>query len=257
MGGSSGIGLASARLLARDGADVTITGRTQDKLRDATQNLRDEGLAVTGVACDAQVPGDVRAAVDVATADDRLDIAVVLPGWASFSPVLLFGDEELSREIALNVQPFFLTMKYGVPKMIESGGGAVVAMSSDAATFSTRFLSSLAAGKSAIDAIVRVAADELGEVNVRVNSVRPGLTRTPPVEFLFENAALLAEFEAGKPLGRAGEAEDVAHAIRFLAGPESSWITGQCLGVDGGHTLRSFPDLRVHAGHLMRQRAPD
>jgi NAD(P)-dependent dehydrogenase (short-subunit alcohol dehydrogenase family) len=107
---------------------------------------------------------------------------------------------------------------------------------------SSRYLAAYCAGKAAVDQMVRVAADELGELGVRVNAVRPGLTRTPAVEGLFR-PPIFDKFVAEQPIQRGGEVEDIAQAVRFLAGPESAWITGQCLTVDGGHTIRKFPDL--------------
>ncbi len=91
---------------------------------------------------------------------------------------------------------------------------------------------------------MRVAADELGEKNIRVNAVGPGLTNTDATAGMFANAGLMERFLDQQPLRRGGTAPDQAQAIRFLVGPESSWITGQCLTVDGGNTLRSFPDCR-------------
>jgi NAD(P)-dependent dehydrogenase (short-subunit alcohol dehydrogenase family) len=105
------------------------------------------------------------------------------------------------------------------------------------------FLAAYCAGKAAVDQLVRVAADELGRHRVRVNAVRPGLTRTGTTGPLFEAREIHARFLAQQPLARGGEAEDIARAVRFLAGPESSWVTGQCLTVDGGNTLRRFPDI--------------
>ena len=98
IGGGSGIGLGSARLLARDGAAVTLAGRTEQKLRDAAAGLAEEGLTVSWVACDALVPDQVRAAVDAASdAEGRLHIAVVVPGGGSLVPVLLYGDDQFSQ----------------------------------------------------------------------------------------------------------------------------------------------------------------
>jgi NAD(P)-dependent dehydrogenase (short-subunit alcohol dehydrogenase family) len=96
IGGGSGIGLGSARLLARDGAAVTIAGRTEQKLRDAAAALQGEGLAVSWVRCDALDGDSVSAAVDAASADGVLHIAVVVPGGGSISPVLLYGDDQFS-----------------------------------------------------------------------------------------------------------------------------------------------------------------
>jgi NAD(P)-dependent dehydrogenase (short-subunit alcohol dehydrogenase family) len=242
VGGGSGIGLASARLLATDGARVTIAGRTVGKLADAAAGLTAEGLPVHFAVCDALSGPSVADAVEQASEDGCLDIAVVVPGGGSIAPVLLFGDDEFSREVDLNVRPVYLTLKYAGQAMVRNGSGSFVAISSTAATFSARYLASYAAGKAAVDQLTRVAADELGAFGIRVNSVRPGLTRTPATQRAFEHPTMLDAFLAGQALAKPGEAVDVAHAVRYLAGPESCWVTGQHLGVDGGHTLRAFVD---------------
>ena len=242
IGGGSGIGFGTARLLARDGARVTIAGRTEEKLRAGRATLIDEGLDVSFAVCDARNANDVRSAVEAASDDGRLHIAVVVPGGGSFSPVLLYGDDQFGQEVDANVRPVFLLLKYAGQAMVRAGGGSFVAVSSTAAVFSARYLASYSAGKAAVDQLVRVAADELGVAGIRVNSVQPGLTRTPGTTRSFSNEPLLAEFLAGQAIGRHGEIDDIAHAIRYMAGPESSWVTGQLLTVDGGHTLRAFPD---------------
>ena len=112
IGGGSGIGLGTARLLARDGATVTIAGRTESKLHEASAELSDEGLHVRTATCDALRADDVRDAVDAASDEGRLDIAVVVPGGGSYSPVLLYGDDQFSAEVDLNVRPVFLLLKY-------------------------------------------------------------------------------------------------------------------------------------------------
>jgi NAD(P)-dependent dehydrogenase (short-subunit alcohol dehydrogenase family) len=126
--------------------------------------------------------------------------------------------------------------------MVRAGGGSFVAISSTAAAFSCRYLATYSAGKAAVDQLVKIAADELGVAGVRVNSVRPGMTRTPATAGAFANEAMMAEFLARQAIPRNGEVDDIAQAVRYLAGPESSWVTGQHLAVDGGHTLRAFVD---------------
>jgi NAD(P)-dependent dehydrogenase (short-subunit alcohol dehydrogenase family) len=242
VGGGSGIGLGSARLLAADGCHVTIAGRTEEKLVKSKESLQAEGLSVGYAVCDGTNADDVRAAVDAASNDGRLDIAVVVPGGGSYSPVLLYGDDQFSAEVDQNVRPVFLLLKYAGQAMVRAGGGSFVAVSSTAAVFSSRLLASYSAGKAAVDQLVRVAADELGEAGIRVNSVQPGLTRTPGTAGMFARQDVVDAFLAGQALNRSGEVEDVAQAIRYMAGPESSWVTGQLLTVDGGHTLRAFPD---------------
>jgi NAD(P)-dependent dehydrogenase (short-subunit alcohol dehydrogenase family) len=100
--------------------------------------------------------------------------------------------------------------------------------------------------KAGVVALIRVAADELGHLAVRVNAVRPGLTRTARNAALFEGE-IHQRFVEQKPLGRTGRPDDIAAAIRYLAGPESSWVTGQSFAVDGGHELRRAADLEAGA----------
>ncbi|MCD9623884.1 SDR family NAD(P)-dependent oxidoreductase [Rhabdothermincola salaria] len=242
IGGSSGIGLATARLLAADGCRVTIAGRDEQRLVDALRVLAAEGLEVHPCPCDTLRPMDVADAVAFAADGDSLEIAVTVPGGGSPSRLVDYDPDQFSAEVDRNVRPVFLLLKYAVPAM--PPGGSIVAVSSTAAAFSTKGLASYKTGKAAVDALVEVAADELGEEGIRVNSVRPGLTRTASTTGLFADDDMMAAFLANQPLARGGEADDIAQAIRYLAGPESSWVTGQHLTVDGGHTLRAFPDMR-------------
>jgi len=243
VGGGSGLGLGSARLLARDGAEVTIAGRTEQKLLDATAGLKEEGLVVRYAVCDGLDGPSVKAAVEAASnAERQLHIAVVVPGAASITPVLLFDDDQFSREVDGNIRPVYLLLKYAGHAMIRAGEGSFVAISSTAASFSARYIASYSAGKAGVDQLVRVAANELGRYRIRVNSVRPGMTRTPPTRPVFENIPMITAFLEGQPIARGGEIDDIAWAVRYFAGPESSWTTGQLLTVDGGHTLRAFVD---------------
>jgi NAD(P)-dependent dehydrogenase (short-subunit alcohol dehydrogenase family) len=245
VGGGSGIGLASARVLAADGARVTLAGRTLSKLEVAATGIRDwvPGAEVGVAVCDALIGDDVRRAVDVAAGDDGLDIAVTVPGGGPYSPVLGYGDDDFDAAIHANVRPQFLVIKYAGSSMVRSGGGSIVAISSTVAFFPMPFNAGYAAGKTAVDMLVRIAADELGGANVRVNAVRPGLTETDTTERLVGNDAIRERFFEQQPIKRVGRPDDIAQAVRYFAGPESSWVTGQCLTVDGGHTLRRFPDL--------------
>lgn len=245
VGGSSGIGLATTKLLARDGCRVTIAGRDPDRLATAMAECVGLAGAVVSVECDTMVEGDIVRAVTVAAEGERLDIAVTVPGGGTPMGVLDYPCEQFSAEVDRNVRPVYMLLHHAVPFMTD--GGAFVAVSSTAAVFSTRGLASYRAGKAAVDALVDVAADELGERGVRVNSVRPGLTRTGSTPRIFENEALLSRFLENQAIARGGEAVDVAAAIRFLVGPESSFVTGQHLAVDGGHTLRAMPDMRPAA----------
>ena len=240
VGGGSGIGLATARLLAADGAHVTIAGRTVGKLEDAAATI-DGSVGVVG--CDVLDAGDVRNAVAVAEGGEGLHIAVTVPGGGPFRPVLGYEDDELDEAIRANIRPQFLVLKHAGAAMVRAGGGSVVAVSSTVADFPMPFNAGYSVGKAGVDQLVRIAADELGPVGVRVNAVRPGLTATDSTARMVSNPDLAGRFLEQVPLGRIGEPVDIAGAIRYLAGPESSWVTGQIITVDGGNTLRRFPDL--------------
>jgi NAD(P)-dependent dehydrogenase (short-subunit alcohol dehydrogenase family) len=239
-GGSSGIGLATAQLLAADGAAVTITGRHEERLAAAHAALAARGHTVWALPCDSMVSADLAHAVSIAGGGGRLDIAVSVPGGPGTArPTAEVDDAEFMAVVDRNVRPVVLMVKHASAAM--DGDGSIVVVSSTAAILSARGLASYAAAKAAVDALVRVAADELGARGVRVNSVRPGRTRTPGSPN-GSDRRLAEATGASQPLGRPGEAGDVARAIRFLAGPESSWITGQSLAVDGGLSLRALPD---------------
>lgn len=122
-----------------------------------------------------------------------------------------------------------------------------MAISSIAGVLTHRHLGAYSVSKAALEMLVRNAADELGQFGVRVNAVRPGLVPTDASGPLVADEVTLADFLVQMPLGRTGKAQEVAEAVRFLAGDESSWVTGQIFAVDGGHTLRRGPDL----DHLM------
>src|SRR5262245_21779062 len=211
VGGGSGIGLASARMLAADGSQVTLAGRTLSKLEQAAAGLRDElpDAEIGVTVCDVLIADDVRRAVEVADAGDGLDIAVTVPGGGPYSPVLGYGDDDFDDAIRANVRPQFLVTKYAGSAMIRSGGGSIVAISSTVAVFPMPFDAGYAAGKTAVDMLVRIAADELGGAGVRVNAVRPGLTATDTTAGLVGNDAIAARFLEQQPIKRVGHPDDI------------------------------------------------
>ncbi|MBA2624758.1 MAG: SDR family oxidoreductase, partial [Acidimicrobiia bacterium] len=123
------------------------------------------------------------------------------------------------------------------------GGGSIVAISSVAAAVTHRFMAPYCVSKVALDGLVRNAADELGVAGIRVNSVRPGLVPTELAAPLEADEHTRTDYLAQMPVSRLGRVEDVADLVRFLAGPESGWVTGQTVSVDGGHHLRRGPDI--------------
>ncbi|WP_179405063.1 SDR family NAD(P)-dependent oxidoreductase [Burkholderia guangdongensis] len=243
-GGSGGIGAACAHALLADGATVVLTGRRRDALECAQRRLTDAvpGGRVeidAGDACDA---ADVQRALDLAwSLNDRLDIVVPTVGGAAFRPLLMHDADSFRADLDLNVTSTFVAIRHAAPLLAKSGGGAIVCISSTAARINFRWLSGYCTSKAALEALVRAAAEELAGAKIRVNAVRPGLTRSEATGPMFDNAAMLDGFYEQVPLGTLGEPEYIAHAVRYLAGPESGWVTGQSFAVDGGHELRTNP----------------
>lgn len=247
-GGAGGIGRSTARLLAADGAHVVIASRSAGHLADTADELAplaaEAGGSIRWTTCDATDSDQVQAAVDLAAEPTgRLDTAVSVPGGGGMAAVLDYEPEQVAEIVSFNVVAPFIMIKHAGRHMADAGGGSIVAVSSTAAIQSCRFLAAYCAGKAGVDALVRVAADELGAVGVRVNAVRPGLTATDATEGLVNNDSVVGQYLDQQPLQRIGEPDDIAWAIRYLAGPESSFTTGQFITVDGGHTLRSFVDF--------------
>jgi NAD(P)-dependent dehydrogenase (short-subunit alcohol dehydrogenase family) len=147
------------------------------------------------------------------------------------------------QTLTLNVTGTWSVIRHAAPAMARSGGGSIIAVSSIAGHLTHRQLGAYATAKAAVEMLVRNAADELGPYRIRVNGVRPGLVPTDASAALAEHEATRQDYVDQMPLGRTGTVEDVAALVAFLAGPEATWITGQLIGVDGGHSLRRGPDL--------------
>lgn len=253
-GGGSGIGLAAARHLLRDGASVTLAGRSQGRLDAAVAELAPEapdGASVGAVTCDVADEDSVARAVAMAQGPTGgLQHCVASAGTGALGPVVALPASEWDRVMDINLKGAFFTLKHAAAAIARSGGGAFVGLSSIAGPLTHPFMSVYCASKAGLEALVRNAADELGRANVRVNAVRPSIVPTELAAPLEADPVVLASYLANMPISRTGTVDDVAQLIRFLCGPESSWITGQCIGVDGGHTLRRGPDVESWARAL-------
>jgi NAD(P)-dependent dehydrogenase (short-subunit alcohol dehydrogenase family) len=246
-GGGSGIGLGCAVALAADGAAVTLAGRSEERLAAGAAEVEAArpGATVQTISTDVTDEDQVAAAVALAAGPTgRLDGVVASAGGSeTIGPITQVDVGAWRRTLDLNLTGTMLTIKHAGRVMARQGSGSIVAISSIAGAVSHRWFGAYGPAKAGIDMLCLMAADEMGASGVRVNSVRPGLTRTELASFLTDTDAVVEDYLSQMPLARVGEPEDVAGVVRFLLGPESGWVTGQNIAVDGGHTVRRGPDL--------------
>jgi NAD(P)-dependent dehydrogenase (short-subunit alcohol dehydrogenase family) len=252
-GGATGIGFACAKRLRADGAVVTLMGRRQAKLAEARASLTAEpGPDVRIAAGDVAIEDDVAAAVTVAVDNGgAMHGCVAAAGTGTFGPLLDTPLEQWDAVLRTNLTGTMLTMKHAARAMMNAGG-SIVAISSIAGALTHRWMTAYCVSKAGVEMLTRNAADELGGASIRVNAVRPGLVPTDLAAGLVNNPAAQADYLDQMPLRRLGTTDDIANIVRFLIGPESSWVTGQVIAADGGHTLRRGPDLDSIATMVMK-----
>lgn len=246
-GGGSGIGFACAQRLASDGAAVTICGRTEDKLRAAADHI---GNRASYVVADVTVEDDVRTAVDRALEPTgALDGVVANAGGGGMpAPYHRQDADEFVRVLHLNVLGTMLCIKHSIEHLAATGRGSFVGMSSIAGHRTHRYFGAYPVAKAGIEEMVRNAADEYGHRRVRFNAVKPGFTSTELMALIPRDSSVFESYIANTPMGGVAEPDDVAEVVRFLIGPESRWVTGETIAVDGGHHLRAGPDFTPFAG---------
>jgi NAD(P)-dependent dehydrogenase (short-subunit alcohol dehydrogenase family) len=241
--GATGIGFGCAEAIIAAGGRVMICARREDVLKEAAATLGDHA---DWVACDVGDEDSVAAAVD-ATVDrlGRLDLAVNAAGTGAASPLAKMPTEQWENCIRTNLTGVFYCVRAEAKAMIEAGqGGSIVNVSSIAGSLPHPWMSPYCASKAGVDMLTRCAAEELGEHGIRVNSVQPGVVKTQMASMLVDNDVSREEYLRRMPISRIGKPEDVGHLVAFLLSDDASWITGQVIGVNGGHDLRGGPDLK-------------
>jgi NAD(P)-dependent dehydrogenase (short-subunit alcohol dehydrogenase family) len=232
-GGTRGIGRATAARLVAEGAHVFITGRRKTELDEAVEAI---GQNVTAVPGDITNPDDLDNLYEVVAARGQgLDVLFANSATASFATIETVTAEDFDQVFGVNVKGTLLTVQKAVPLLNE--GASVIINASTAADRGTAGFGLYSASKAALRTFTRTWANELKDRGIRVNAISPGPTDTSGITELVgeDNAAAFKAGEAGRiAIGRMGHVDEVAAAVAFLASPDSSFMLGANVYVDGG-----------------------
>lgn len=239
-GASRGIGSATTRLFAQEGAAVVLASRSETEMAALVTEITANGgqaLAVqTDVANAASVEALIRRVVDTY---GRLDIAVNNAGIAGGNrPLAETSEDTFDRVIATNLKGVFLSMKYEIPAMLASGGGAIVNMTSTAGLIGVGAgIAPYVASKHGVVGLTKAAALEYAARHIRVNAVAPGTTLTSVNEHWINDPQISQRITSIISMGRIAQAEEVAQAVLWLCSDAASYVTGVTLPVDAGYTV--------------------
>ncbi|MBP3959021.1 glucose 1-dehydrogenase [Gemmata sp. G18] len=236
-GGTSGIGRATAVAFAKEGAKVVLSGRRETEGLAVVEEIKKAGGTAAFVQADVAKEADVKRLVEETVAKfGRLDVAFNNAGVESMGPVTEVTEAEYRRVFDINVWGVLASMKYEVPAILKTGGGAIINTSSVGGHIGMSGVSVYIATKHAVEGITKSTALEYAKQGVRVNAVAPAAIVTEMIDRFVggehsEQGKALASMH---PVGRMGRGEEVAAAVLYLASDEAKFTTGISLPVDGG-----------------------
>lgn len=243
-GGGSGIGRGIALALAKAGAAVAVTGRRQGPIADCVAEIEaagGRGLAVTGDVSDPRAAHEVVA--QVAAELGGLQVLVNNAGIARGGPIEGMSEADIEAVIDIDLKGPIWMLRAAMPHLAEhrdSGGASVINISSSVTVSPVPNFSVYSAAKSGVDMLTRCLARDWAELGIRVNAINPGVVETPIFETMMpadQVASMMGQIGQQTPLGRVGQPRDIARLALFLAGPQSEWMTGAVVPLDGGLSL--------------------
>ena len=240
-GGGSGIGRASCLAFSREGAKVVVVDMSVEGGEESVSLIKEDGGDAIFVRTDVSKAVEVEAMVKAAAeAYGRLDYAFNNAGVVQTvnTSIVDCSEEDWDLSINVNLKGVWLCMKYEIPQMLKSGGGAVVNSSSILGIVAKDSSTAYTASKHGVVGLTKTAALQYAKENVRVNGVGPGYTRTPMIQERLDDPEWEATFTALHPLGRMGLPEDVAEAVIWLCSDKASFVTGHILMIDGGYVAQ-------------------
>jgi NAD(P)-dependent dehydrogenase (short-subunit alcohol dehydrogenase family) len=238
-GGTSGIGRATAIAFAAAGAKVVLSGRRDAEGEKTAKLIHETGAECLYVHSDASNEEEIKALVQKTVATyGRLDFAFNNVGNEGLiKPLHEQSIEEFDKLMATNVRGLFLCMKYEIQHMLSQGSGVIINNSSIAGLFGFPGASPYSASKHAVMGLTRSAALDYAKQGIRINAVNPANIATEGLDRLFKKLGITADVVITVvPMGRIGQAEEVAQAVVFLCSDAASYITGQPLAIGGGYT---------------------
>jgi NAD(P)-dependent dehydrogenase (short-subunit alcohol dehydrogenase family) len=234
-GAGRGIGRGCAIALAEAGADLVLVSRSPDELEEVAGEVRALGRSARPVALDVTDAKSIRHLILELPA---LDVLVVSAGANIPEPLLEVSEEHLDALLSLNVRATFVTVQAAARRMLESGPGSIVLVSSQMGHVGAAGRTVYCTAKHAVEGLTKAAALELAPHGIRVNTVAPTFVETSMTAPFLAEAGFRAEVERRIPLGRLGRVEDVTAGVVFLASDAAALVTGTSLLVDGGWTAQ-------------------
>jgi NAD(P)-dependent dehydrogenase (short-subunit alcohol dehydrogenase family) len=238
-GAGSGIGRVTARRLAERGARVAVASINEQQNVAAVDEIRSFGGEAISITADVSAASDVEHAVRrTVDAFGALHYAFNNAGIeGEFKPLTELSENVWDSVVDVNLKGIWLSMKYEIPAILASGGGAIVNTSTDLVPLGLPGTAIYTASKAGVDVLTRVGAIEYGRKGVRVNAVNPGNVKGTELTNRLWDEAAVRRFEEANPLGKIASCDDIAEAVLWLLSPKSGHVNGQTLNIDGGLTL--------------------